>query len=311
MLFLYIFGPIVFTAFAWVKIHRYRKNLAEARTAAKDRAEKDRAEKKRFAALLAQAEQGNPQAQEVLVDEGWHSDDIAVIAFLATNKELVQLRRAREASNEDWKTYGEPAQKAYRIWQGAVGTKKEPALCVAFALAYDRVSRYSFNKTRARLLEELGFDYEEAKGRLQEVILNRYEMLTSRFSADKEAFLELRGLIPATCRKEGSFQDAGAPKLQYPEGWNKAVARFLENPAVGDFTGQGEGPARGQVFQWGEEAFRDGDPVKAKLVLAYANRHREWDEELTDDLKHELGMLVANYHASLVAETSATAEPSV
>lgn len=311
MLFLYIFGPIavfILATFASVRIYRRRKKTREA-------AEKRAAKTAEFYDLLERAEKGDTQAQDALVDGKWrHEGHAENTARLEANKKLVEARRKQKEIQRDWERYGEPVKRAHAEWQKAVSTKEEPALFVAFVLAFGNASafgRASGEETRGRLVEELGFDYEETKSRLQKVVLERYEMLVPKMLEDQESFLELRGLIPETRDKYGEYYYAGVKPLKYPAGWNKAVARFLENPAVEEFVERGDGPAPGQVLQWGEEALRDRDIVKAKLTLAYASKDHYWRLELGGVLNHMLGEFVAEYHASLAAKASAITEPSV
>lgn len=260
--------------------------------------------------LLALAEQGNTPVQDSLAMGLWSSNNPTLAARLKANREIALARHRQESLQDDWKRYGAPAKMAHAAWREAVGAREEPALCAAFVLAYGR-GLNSFKETAARLKTDLGLTYEEAASHLQKVALDRYEMLVPLFPDDREAFLELRGLIPLTRgKKYDYFSRAGSPKLRYPERWNEAVAKFLENPHVEDFV-QGRDPEPGQLRQWGEEALRDGDIVEAKLVLAWANRHRNRREELGDVLTHELGKLVAEYHASLAVEASATTESSI
>lgn len=313
MLLLYIFGPIavfILATFASVRIYRRRKKTREA-------AEKQAEKTAEFYDLLARAEQGDVWAQDWLVDGGWRHEGHAEDTIrLETNKKIVEARRKQKEIQRDWERFGEPTKRSHAAWQKAVGTKEEPALFVAFVLAFGDASafgRASGEETRGRLVEELGFDYEEAKSRLQKVVLERYEMLVPQLQESQDAFLELRGLIPETREKYGAYAYASVQPLKYPAGWNKAVARFLENPAVEEFVERGDGPAPGQVLQWGEEALRDRDIVKAKLVLAYASKDHYWRLELGGVLNHMLGEFVAEYHASLAAKASAITdtEPSV
>ena len=129
------------------------------------------------------------------------------------------------------------------------------------------------------------------------MVLERYETLIPQLQEDQEAFFELRELIPETQYKD--FSRADVRSLEYPDGWNEAVARFIENPHVEDFV-RGRDPEPGQLRLWGDEAWLGGDIVTAKLVLAYANYDPGYREELGDVLTDKLGMQVVEYHNSLV-----------
>ena len=299
MLLLYIFGLVavfILAIFASVKLCRWRKKAAKQ---AKKTA--------RFYDLLERAEQGDVQAQNDLVDNGWHHKGHAEnTARLNANRQIVEARREerkiqreQEQIRHNWEHYGKPAMSAHAAWRKVAGDKEEPALFVAFVRAY--CSAWVHGDIRTRLLKEFGLDYTEAESRLQRAVLERYEMLVSRMTDDQDALLELRRLIPETRKEYEDFSRAGVKPLEYPDGWNEAVARFIENPHVEDFV-RGRDPEPGQLRLWGEEAWLGGDIVTAKLVLAYANYNDRYREELGDVLTDKLGMQVVEYHNSLAVK---------
>ncbi len=308
MLFFYIFGPIVFTAFIIFALMKVRQYRAEIKAAAEKQAKQD----KTFYDLLHRAKKGERRAQDQLVDGGWGLKDPErnpeITAFLEENREVVKTRREQEATQRKWETFGEPAMGACVAWREAVGTRNEPELLAKFARTLADAVGTGID---ARLITKAGFSSGQAIDLLRKVVRECYRKLTSEILESKSSFHQLRRLIVQTGELYGDFRQVGIEPLVRPEGWNEAVARFLKNPALDDFVHGGD-PEPGQVRLWGEEALRTSDITTAKLVLAYANhpsRYYDWREELGDVLTHELGKLANKYNASLATEASAPVEP--
>ena len=184
MLFLYIFGSIVFailSLFRLVKIYRRRKERKAATQKQEEwDKERDKERDRRFNDLLDRARHEDRRAQETLVSEGWRLIDPKsnpeITAFLKANKKKVGARRLRAQRKQNWESYGEPIRQDYAEWQKAVGTKEEPYLCATFVKAYWawENSVLFLPKTRERLIRETGINPEEEPARLRVLVRDRY-----------------------------------------------------------------------------------------------------------------------------------------
>ncbi len=258
---------------------------------------KQAAQNSKFIDLLERAEAGDESAQDELVVRSWSTTDPERAARL-------QVVKGRRNERVDMQNNSPTVRKAYASWQKKVGTNDEIEALAKFVTAYRGVTS---PRNVGILSQELGLKRRQAKRLLYRLVSRTYDRLAARMLEDRDSFLALRELIQISQNARGTLRYAGVYALNYPRGWDQAVAKHFRNPHVGDFA-SGADVNPGELRLMAAEALRVTDIIDTKRALAYANVFPKLREELGDVLTAELAKAVAAYHGELsqveVAEDS-------
>jgi hypothetical protein len=99
---------------------------------------------------------------------------------------------------------------------------------------------YQFSdQRRLQIIQEAGFDLEQARCRLAEPVWSEHYRLLMVASDSVEAFEGLKHLIMRTQNtySGGDLWRVGVAPLDYPDDWNDLVNYYYQSPGLGDYVG--------------------------------------------------------------------------
>lgn len=226
-------------AFALIVLVGWRVKVGYSKTVAADNAR--RAKLTQLRRLIGSVTEGDPEATKQLQrEEGDWRKFLQTVNQGSPVRDEFQQALDLIAQRRDEESFTMVLCDSLIALKDGLDPEQELNLLAAALGNCENNGYYQFSdQRRLQIIEESGFDPEQARRRLGELVSSEYHRLYTVAPDKAEAFEQLKQLIRRTQYADyikGDLYRLGV-SLDYPDDWNDLVNYYYQSPGLDDYAG--------------------------------------------------------------------------